>query len=139
MLARKAEILARHLHQGQKDKANHPYVEHLQFVVDHLENPTDEMRAVAWLHDSVEDTHITLEEIRSEFGYSVADAVSAISKRKGENYHDYLIRVKQNPLARSVKLSDLKHNSDLSRLSKITEKDILRKEKYLSAIQFLLS
>lgn len=139
MLAEKAEILARRLHKGQKDKANHPYVKHLQFVVDHLENPTDEMRAVAWLHDSIEDTAIPISKIQSEFGTVVANAVLAISKRKEENYRDYLIRVKQNPLACSVKLSDLKHNSDLSRLPKITKKDILRKEKYLSAIQFLLS
>lgn len=139
MLVEKAEILARRLHHEQKDKAGKPYVEHLQFVADHLENPTNEMRAVAWLHDSIEDTAITFNEIQTEFGDVIANAVLAISKRQGEDYQDYLIRVKQNPLARSVKLADLKHNADLTRLSKITEKDIRRREKYLAAIQFLLA
>lgn len=139
MWAEKAEVLARYLHYGQKDKAGKPYIEHLEFVVEHLDNSTDEMRAVAWLHDSVEDTAISIDEIQEQFGNVIANAILAISKRKDEDYQDYLIRVKQNALARSVKLADLQHNADLSRLPRIKEEDILRKEKYLAAMAFLLS
>ena len=139
MWAEKAEVLARYLHYGQKDKAGKPYIEHLEFVVEHLDDSTDEMRAVAWLHDSVEDTAISIDEIQEQFGNVIANAILAISKRKDEDYQDYLIRVKQNALARSVKLADLQHNADLSRLPRIKEEDILRKEKYLAAMAFLLS
>ena len=139
MWAEKAEVLARSLHHGQKNKAGKPYIEHLEFVVEHLDDSTDEMRAVAWLHDSVEDTAISIDEIQEQFGNVIANAILAISKRKDEDYQDYLIRVKQNALARSVKLADLQHNADLSRLPRIKEEDILRKEKYLAAMAFLLS
>lgn len=121
------------------DKAGKPYIEHLQAVVNNLHNPTDEMIAVAWLHDSVEDTSITLNYIASEFGQIVTSAVKAISKREGEDYQDYLCRVKQNPIAKMVKIADLIHNSDLTRLVKITEKDIARRNKYLIARDFLLA
>lgn len=133
----KAEQLARKWHSGQKDKAGKPYIEHLTFVVAHLDERNQETETVAWLHDSVEDTSATLKDIQLIFGKTVAEAVNAITKRRGESYADYLCRVKSNPIARIVKLSDLKHNSDLSRLSQITDRDLKRKEKYLKAIQFL--
>lgn len=121
------------------DKAGKPYVQHLQAVANNLIEPTDEMLAVAWLHDSIEDTSITYDELNTKFGKIVSDAVDAISKRSGENYDDYLVRVKENPTACLVKIADLKHNADLTRLPKITEKDVARQHKYQKAIQFLLS
>ena len=121
------------------DKAGKPYVQHLQAVANNLIEPTDEMLAVAWLHDSIEDTSITYDELNTKFGKTVSDAVDAISKRSGENYDDYLVRVKENPTACLVKIADLKHNADLTRLPKITEKDVARQHKYQTAIQFLLS
>lgn len=121
------------------DKAGKPYVQHLQAVANNLIEPTDEMLAVAWLHDSIEDTLITYDELNTKFGKTVSDAVDAISKRSGENYDDYLVRVKENPAACLVKIADLKHNADLIRLPKITEKDVARQHKYQKVIQFLLS
>lgn len=121
------------------DKAGKPYVQHLQAVANNLIEPTDEMLAVAWLHDSIEDTSITYDELNTKFGKTVSDAVDAISKRSGENYDDYLVRVKENPAACLVKIADLKHNADLTRLPKITEKDVARQHKYQKVIQFLLS
>ena len=85
MWAEKAEVLARCLHHGQKDKAGKPYIEHLEFVVEHLDDSTDEMRAVAWLHDSVEDTAISIDEIQEQFGNVIANAILAISKHKDED------------------------------------------------------
>lgn len=139
MFALKAQTMATQLHANQLDKAGKPYVQHLKAVVENLVAPTDEMLAVAWLHDSVEDTNITLDEIRYEFGQEIAEAIDAISKRSNEDYQHYLMRVKQNPLARAVKIADLTHNLDLSRLPIIQEKDLKRQRKYLLAKQFLLS
>ena len=139
MLINKAKTLAYELHDKQTDKAGKSYVEHLQAVVNNLIDPTNEMIAVAWLHDSVEDTEITLNTIKALFGDVVADAIDAITKRENEPYCDYLNRVKANAIARAVKIADLSHNMELTRLSTITEKDILRVNKYNAAKQFLLT
>ena len=101
---------------------------------------SDEEKAVAYLHDVIEDTELTLEDLR-EYGFSeeVLKAVDVITKEKGQDYQTYLYSVEENKLARVVKLADLRHNSDLTRLINITEKDIERKEKYQKAIDFLNS
>lgn len=101
---------------------------------------SDEEKAVAYLHDVIEDTELTLEDLR-EYGFSeeVLKAVDVITKKKGQDYQTYLNSVKENKLARVVKLADLRHNSELTRLINITEKDIERKEKYQKAIDFLNS
>lgn len=132
-----AEKLAKIVHANQQDKAGKPYIEHLAFVANDVTPKDDDIIAVAWLHDSVEDTNVTLQYIRQIFGNTISEAIDAISKRDNETYEDYLIRVKSNPIARIVKLSDLKHNSDLNRLKQITDKDLKRIDKYQKAIQFL--
>lgn len=136
-----AKELASQIHAGQKDKAGEPYIHHLKTVASKLseEGENEDVIIVGWLHDSVEDTDITLDEIQHLFGDVISTAVDAITKRKNEHYDDYLLRVKSNPIARRVKLADLSHNMDLSRLNKITEKDLLRLEKYKHAKAFLLS
>ncbi|MDG6829118.1 HD domain-containing protein [Glaesserella parasuis] len=139
MISHKAKLLAKQLHANQVDKAGKAYVEHLQSVADGLVQPTDDELAVAWLHDSVEDTAISLAQIKAEFGSVVANAIGAITKRKGESYETYLKRVKANDIARKVKIADLTHNMDLSRLAKVTEKDIVRQQKYQQAKLFLLT
>nr|DAN62348.1 MAG TPA: (p)ppGpp synthetase, RelA/SpoT family [Caudoviricetes sp.]DAU48952.1 MAG TPA: (p)ppGpp synthetase, RelA/SpoT family [Caudoviricetes sp.] len=136
-LSTMAELFARSIHANQVDKAGKPYIGHLQAVVNNLVEPTEDIVAVAWLHDSVEDTETTFDDLIYYFGNSVAQAVDAITKRKGEMYADYLNRVKANPIARLVKIADLSHNMDLSRLLKITEKDLERKAKYIKAKEFL--
>ncbi len=68
---------------------------------------------------------------------TVVTAVQILTKKKGQDYQLYLEFVKSNPIARRVKLADLKHNSDLSRLATITEKDLERLEKYKKAIDYL--
>ncbi|MGQ0285852.1 HD domain-containing protein [Pasteurellaceae bacterium 22721_9_1] len=137
MLAIKAKQFAQKAHEKQLDKAGQPYINHLQFVADLVKNESDEVVATAWLHDSVEDTETSLSDISALFGKVVADSVNAITKRQGENYQDYLLRVKSNEIARKVKIADLTHNMDLSRLSITTEKDLSRQRKYQQAKQFL--
>ncbi|MFC2558545.1 MAG: HD domain-containing protein [Haemophilus seminalis] len=102
-LSTRAELFAKSIHANQVDKAGKPYIRHLQAVVNNLIEPTEDMVAVAWLHDSVEDTETTFDDLVYYFGSSVAQAVDAITKRNGELYADYLNRVKANPIARLVK------------------------------------
>ena len=134
----KAYEIAKKAHLGQVDKAGEDYIKHPEKVASFVNS--DEEKAVAYLHDVIEDTELTLEDLR-EYGFSeeVLKAVDVITKKKGQDYQTYLNSVKENKLARVVKLADLRHNSDLTRLINITEKDIERKEKYQKAIDFLNS
>ena len=136
-----AKELAFKIHANQTDKAGAPYTLHLETVASKLteQGENEDVIVVGWLHDSVEDTDITVGEIRDLFGDDISTAVDAITKRKNEPYQDYLQRVKTNEIARIVKLADLAHNMDLSRLCNITDKDLKRLEKYKQAKAFLLS
>ena len=131
-----AKRIALTAHEGQVDKARIPYWHHPAFVADHVSNP--EAKVVAWLHDVVEDSEWTLEDLFAEGIWSeVIEGVDAITKRTGESYESYLDRVKANPLALAVKLADLTHNMDLSRIANPTEKDFARIEKYRWALKYL--
>ena len=134
----RAYEIAKKAHLGQVDKAGEDYIKHPEKVASFVK--TDEEKTVAYLHDVIEDTELTLEDLY-ECGFSkeVIEAVDIITKKRGEDYQSYLNSVKKNKLARAVKLADLRHNSDLTRLAKVTEKDIKRKEKYQKAIDFLNS
>ena len=134
----KAYKIAKKAHLGQVDKAGEDYIKHPEKVASFVK--TDEEKAVAYLHDVIEDTELTLENLYEyDFSKEVIEAVDIITKKRGEDYQSYLHSVKKNKLARAVKLADLRHNSDLTRLTKVTEKDIERKEKYQKAINFLNS
>ena len=134
----KAYKIAKKAHLGQVDKAGEDYIKHPEKVASFVK--TDEEKAVAYLHDVIEDTELTLEDLNKyDFSKEVLEAVDIITKKRGEDYQSYLHSVKKNKLARAVKLADLRHNSDLTRLTKVTEKDIERKEKYQKAINFLNS
>ena len=134
----KAYKIAKKAHLGQVDKAGEDYIKHPEKVASFVK--TDEEKAVAYLHDVIEDTELTLEDLNKyDFSKEVLEAVDIITKKRGEDYQSYLNSVKKNKLARAVKLADLRHNSDLTRLAKVTEKDIKRKEKYQKAIDFLNS
>ena len=134
----KAYKIAKKAHLGQVDKAGEDYIKHPEKVASFVK--TDEEKAVAYLHDVIEDTELTLENLYEyDFSKEVIEAVDIITKKRGEDYQSYLNSVKKNKLARAVKLADLRHNSNLTRLTKVTEKDIERKEKYQKAIDFLNS
>lgn len=123
-------------HSGQVDKAGADYIKHPIAVAEQLE--TEEEQTVALLHDVVEDTAVTLEDLEScGFSDSVLHAVDCLTHKEGEPRDAYLQRVSKNPLAVKVKLADLKHNSDLSRISEPTEKDFQRAERYKTEIAFL--
>ena len=128
--------IARQAHEGQLDKAEVDYIEHPIYVANQVD--TEEEKAVALLHDVIEDSSVSAEELlQAGLPETVVTAVQVLTKKKEQDYQTYLETVKKNPLARLVKLADLKHNSDLSRLSSITEKDRERLKKYKKAIDFL--
>jgi (p)ppGpp synthase/HD superfamily hydrolase len=133
-----AKRIATHAHRGQVDKAGQLYITHPEFVASQVTG--DEAKAVAWLHDVVEDTPVTFDDLRTEgLSEKAIEAVAAITKRDGESYEMYLARVVANPLAKAVKLADLKHNMDTSRLKVIDDKAKARLEKYKLALNFLRS
>lgn len=122
-------------HHSQYDKAGAPYIFHPMHLAEQMD---DELSVcTALLHDTIEDTDATEEELRELFGDEIATAVALLSRNDDEDYFDYVKRVKKNPLAAKVKMADLEHNSDLSRLPEITEKAIRRTEKYKKAIALL--
>jgi len=131
-----AKALATRAHKGQTDKAGLPYITHPERVASRLTTP--EAQVVGWLHDTVEDTSITIQEIESQFGPETAAAVDAISRRDRESWSDYIERVAANPVARQVKISDLIDNSNLSRIPTVTMKDVKRQAKYNKALRKLM-
>lgn len=132
----KAINIAVNAHEGQTDKAGSLYVLHLFRVM--LKGKTEEEQICGVLHDLVEDTNWTFEELAKEgFSNEIIEALKCVTKKNGENYDDFIQRVSKNPLAIQVKLNDLEDNMDLSRLSKITEYDKDRLAKYQKAYNFL--
>lgn len=128
--------IATEAHNGQFDKSGVDYIEHPIYVASQVD--TEEEKAVALLHDVIEDSPFTAEELLlAGLPETVVAAVQILSKKKGQDYQTYLENVKSNPLARVVKLADLKHNSDLSRLRSVTDNDLERLEKYKRAIDYL--
>ena len=136
LLYQKALAIAEDAHKGQVDKAGVAYIQHPLYVASLVEGELAE--TIALLHDVVEDSAWTLEDLRMEgLPEKVVQAVGILTKNRDESYEEYLMHVKQNHLARQVKLADLQHNSDLSRLTTVTEIDRKRAEKYRQAIAFL--
>lgn len=136
LLYQQALAIAEDAHKGQVDKARVVYIQHPLYVASLVEGEL--AKTIALLHDVVEDSAWTLEDLRMEgLPEEVVQAVGILTKNRDESYEEYLMHVKQNPLARQVKLADLQHNSDLSRLTTVTEIDRKRAEKYRQAIAFL--
>lgn len=136
-LQKKAYDIAFTAHTGQVDKAGKDYFnEHILFVTNTVKTP--EEKIVALLHDTIEDTRVTLEYLRfKDFPEYIIEAVDAITRRKNESYDTFIKRVALNPIAKEVKIADLKHNSDLNRLSYVTQEDLNRTQKYQHYLLYL--
>ena len=133
---KKAINIAYNAHMGQIDKFGIPYIFHPMHLAEQMD--TEEECIVAILHDVVEDTEITFNQLEEDFSGRVIEALKLLTHDKSVPYDDYIINLKDNPIAKKVKLADLKHNSDSSRLEHITAKDINRLEKYKNALNILL-
>lgn len=128
--------IAKLAHQGQVDQAGVDYIHHPEVVASLVHRDVE--KAVAYLHDVLEDTAMTADELRKAgIPDEVVSAVITLTKRPAQDYFAYLAKVKDNQIARVVKIADLTHNSDLSRLSVISEKDLKRLAKYQQALAFL--
>ncbi|SDI60435.1 HD domain-containing protein [Streptococcus equinus] len=131
-----AHEIAKRAHKGQVDKAGAPYILHPETVASFVTK--DDEKIVAYLHDVIEDTPCQLRDLENAgFSSEIIKAVDLLTRKTSQSYKQYLKLVKTNELARVVKLADLKHNSDLSRLTHVTENDIKRLKKYQDAIVFL--
>ena len=132
---RKAMKIAYDAHHGQLDKSGVPYICHPIHLSEQM--VTEEECIVALLHDVVEDTNITFEQLEKEFSDNVIQALKLLTHDDSVPYMEYVRKLKDNPIARNVKLADLNHNSDVTRLDAMSEKDKLRNEKYNEAIRIL--
>jgi (p)ppGpp synthase/HD superfamily hydrolase len=134
----RAIIIATQAHEGQLDKGGNPYILHPLRLL--TKAPDDESRIVAVLHDVVEDTDVSLQNLFEEgFSWDIVDAIDCLTHRKRDSYDDYIQRIKTNLLATTVKLLDLGDNRDLSRIPNPSDKDFERLKKYNKAISELLS
>lgn len=133
-----AKAIAIQAHKGQLDKAGRPYIDHPAAVAASVSG--DVAKAVAWLHDVVEDTSMTFDDLRAAgIASEVIDHLRLLTHDKSAPYMEYIAALKGDPVACEVKLADLRHNSDLSRLNTITDKDRERLVKYQQALELLLS
>ena len=135
-VTKKALKLCFEAHKAQVDKSGMPYVFHPFHLAEQMK--TEETIVVALLHDLVEDTDYTIEDLRKMgFEKKITDAIALMTHADDVDYMDYVRTIKQNPIAKEVKLADLRHNSDLSRLDTIDENALQRREKYQRAIELL--
>lgn len=125
-LTNKAMRIAYEAHNGQYDVNGVPYIFHPYHVAEQM---TDEITVcVALLHDVVEDTDVTFEQLEQDFPPEVITALKLLTHDSGTDYYEYVERIGTNPVARAVKLADIEHNSDTSR---ITGKNTVPAEKLL--------
>lgn len=123
-------------HLGQVDKLGNDYITHPVRVAANFTHDQD-LQSVALLHDVLEDSEATEEELRKQFSSQVVDAVVVITKKQGQNYEEYLGLVKANKLALTVKLADIADNvRRLDQLTDLVTKDRLTK-KYQQAMNIL--
>jgi (p)ppGpp synthase/HD superfamily hydrolase len=135
-LTKKAMKVAFEAHKNQTDKTGLPYIYHPVHLAEQM---TDEVTTcAALLHDVAEDTDITLEAL-AEMGFDseILDILRLLTHDEAVPYMEYVRKIKTNPLAVQVKLADLRHNSDLTRLDEVDEKALRRVEKYREAIKIL--
>ncbi len=134
-LTNKAMKIAYNAHHGQTDKSGLPYIFHPYHLAEQMTDETS--TCVALLHDVVEDTPLSLDDLAQEFPPAVIDALRLLTHTPDVDYFDYVHAICQNPVARQVKLADLTHNLDKTRFSGIQAIDAesmnKRTEKYTKA------
>ena len=133
---KKAMKLCFEAHKEQVDKTGLPYVFHPFHLAEQMQD--EETTICALLHDVIEDTDYTLDDLKNMgFSNSVLEALALLTHDDEVPYMDYVKMIATNEIARAVKIADLKHNSDLTRLDKISEKDLERCQKYAEALDLL--
>ena len=138
-LTNKAMRIAYNAHHGQYDRNGMPYIFHPYHVAEQM---TDEYTCcAALLHDVAEDTNITLDELAMQFPAPVIEALRLLTHDKDTDYFEYVRKLKDNPIAKAVKIADLEHNSDMTRIvdphAVPAEKIRYWNEKYAKAKQII--
>lgn len=135
-LVKLAIQLAFDAHRGQYDKGGLPYVTHPLHVAESMD--TEDECVVALLHDVLEDTEITVDDLR-QWGITdrQIEALILLCHDESVPYLEYIQKLRTDPIAVKVKIADLRHNADLTRLAEATEEDWKRVEKYKQALQLL--
>lgn len=134
----RAVAIAMDAHRGQKDKGGNSYIEHPLKVAEAMEEI--ELKIVAVLHDVLEDSTVTADNLRNlGFPEHLVEAISVLTHKKGDadSYEEYICKVKANPIACRVKIEDIRHNLDLSRIPSPEQSDFVRCEKYKKALRYL--
>lgn len=139
----KALALAVAKHAGTRDKGGVPYILHPIHVMMEMKKAgcTEDELAAGVMHDLVEDTDVTLDFLRTMFSEAVVLAVDSVTKREGEPIDEYRRRVATNQTGRKIKIHDLKHNMDITRLknrSRMTDKDVQRLREYAEHYDMLV-
>lgn len=134
-LTKKALRICFDAHKEQTDKSGLPYVFHPFHLADQMKD--EYSTCAALLHDVIEDTDVTLDDLRGEFPPEVTEALELLTHDDGTPYEEYILRLRDNPIARAVKRADLRHNSDITRLDTVTERDLARVKKYKRALSLL--
>ena len=135
-MTKKALALCFEAHKDQKDKSGLPYIFHPFHLAEQMED--EDTTIVALLHDVIEDTEYTIEDLKKAgFSQNIISAIALMTHDPQVPYMEYVRAIKSNPIARAVKLADLRHNSDMTRLDIITQRDEERAQKYLDAIVIL--
>ena len=127
--------IAQKAHAGQVDKAGKDYILHPMTVASYMD--TDIEKTIAYLHDVLEDTDVTVDALRKIFPNEIVDTLIILTHRKDESYFEYIQRVSKSKLAKKVKVADLLHNLDITRIKEPTKQDYERLEKYKKAILYL--
>lgn len=134
-LTRKAMIIAYEAHKNQVDKSGVPYIYHPIHVAEQMD--TENECIIALLHDVVEDTNVTFKQLGEVFSKEIIDILKLLTREENIEYDEYIKRIKNNSIACKVKIADLTHNLDKTRLDFVTEVDVKRSEKYKKALQIL--
>lgn len=124
-------------HAGVKDRGGKAYILHPLSVMMRVE--TDAEKIVAVLHDVIEDTGWTFDNLREEgFSEEIIEALGSVTKTSDEeDYDQFVLRAQKNEIGRKVKIADIKENLDVTRLGNLTEKDTARINKYKNALRLL--
>ena len=124
-------VIATNAHSGAFDRGGAPYILHPLKVMHYLKSDDEELMCIALGHDVIEDTSVTYKDLR-DAGISerVISGIRALTKVPGQTYDEYKEGVFASEDAMRVKMSDLRHNTDIRRLKGVTEKDIARMAKY---------
>lgn len=137
-MTKKAIKLMFEKHKDQVDKSGMPYVFHPFHLAEQMDD--EETTITALLHDIVEDTNTTFEDLRKlGFSDNVINALKLMTHDKNVDYFEYVKNISKNPIARKVKIKDLEHNMDTSRLDEVTDKDLERVKKYKKCHKYLLN